>query len=256
MPAGSFQVKLSGEWKDYTKDGDKILKRAYLAGFPKARYTLGKQNYEVNFKDMKQKNLASGKSRQIRPPRKWSQPAKPIVAAGPTFCIKVPPGSAGTDIQVPHPRAKGQFITVTVPASAKVGQAMLVPIPKVDPAASAPAPAPAPAPATAPAASSAPAAPPVAETGGMSTGAKVATGAAVVAVGGLAVAGALLGEHIAEEGWDATMAELGDVAEVAGEHIVDAAETTGDTIAGAAGDAGDWLAGAAEDAGDFIMDLF
>ncbi|CAE8735808.1 unnamed protein product [Polarella glacialis] len=255
MPAGSFQVKLSGEWKDYAKDEDKILKRAYLAGFPHARYTLRKQKYEVNFRDMQQKNLASGKSRQMRAPHKWSQPAKPIVEAGPTFCIKVPPGSAGTAIQVPHPRAKGQFITVNVPASAKVGQAMLVPIPKVDPAAPAPAPAPAPASAPAPAAPSAPSAP-AADKGGMSTGAKVATGAAVVAVGGLAVAGALLGEHIAEEGWDATMADLGDVAEMAGEHIVDAGETAGEAIADAAGDAGDWLAGAADDVGDFIMDLF
>ena len=39
--------------------------------------------------------------------------------------------------------------------------------------------------------------------GGWSTGAKVAAGTgAVVAVGGLAVAGAVLGEHIAEERWD------------------------------------------------------
>lgn len=245
--AKMFQVKLSGEWKDYAKDEDKILKRAYLAGFPNARYTLRKQKYEVNFKDMQQKNLSSGKAREIRPPYKWSQPAKPIIEAGPTFCVKVPPGGPGTTIQVPHPKVKGHFISVKVPASAKVGQAMLVPVPIVDPTAT---PTPPAAPAASPSTDDA-------TKKGMSTGAKVATGAAVaVGVGGLAVAGAVLGEHIAEEGWDATMAELGDLAADAGEHIVSAAETAGEAIGDAAGDAGEWLSGAAEDAGDFIMDLF
>eukprot|EP00933_Yihiella_yeosuensis_P015781 TRINITY_DN1364_c0_g1_i2.p1 TRINITY_DN1364_c0_g1~~TRINITY_DN1364_c0_g1_i2.p1 ORF type:complete len:246 (+),score=87.79 TRINITY_DN1364_c0_g1_i2:104-841(+) len=245
MPAGKFQVKLSGTWTDYKGEEDKILKRAYLAGFPNARYSLRGQKYEVSFKDMTQKNQRSGKAREIRPPHKWSQPPKPIVEAGPTFCVKVPPGGPGTTIQVPHPKAKGHFIAVNVPPTAKVGQAMLVPVP--------------PAPTGPP-----PAAPPAAdaaeekkEGGGMSTGAKVATGAAVVAgVGGLAVAGAVLGEHIAEEGWDATMADLGDVAADAGEAITDAAETAGEAIADAAGDAGDWIGGAAEDVGDFVMDLF
>merc|ERR1712186_166952 len=55
-----------------------------------------------------------------------------------------------------------------------------------------------------------------------STGAKVAAGTAGVAVvGGLAVAGAVLGEHISEEGWDATIAELGDVATSAGDGIAE-----------------------------------
>ncbi|CAE8635784.1 unnamed protein product [Polarella glacialis] len=267
MPASSFQVKLGREWTNYTQDEDKILKRAYLAGFPHARYTLRKQKYEANFKDMIQKNLSSGKLREIRPPFKWSQPAKPIVEAGPTFCMKVPPGSPGTAIQVPHPRAKGSFITVNVPASAKVGQAMLVPIPKVELSVPVPEPSAPPAaePAAVPAAET-PSAPPATKPSatpaaekksGMSTGAKVATGAGVaVVVGGLAVAGAVLGEHIAEEGWDATMAELGDVASTAGEHIVGAAETAGGAIAEGAGDAGEWIAGAAGDTGDFVMDLF
>merc|ERR1711878_199653 len=57
-----------------------------------------------------------------------------------------------------------------------------------------------------------------------SAGAKVAAGTAGVAVvGGLAVAGAVLGEHIAEDGWDATIAELGDVATTAGDGIADGA---------------------------------
>jgi len=262
MPADHFQVKLSGNWKDYKGNEDKILKRAYLAGFPHAKYKLRGQSYEVDFKSMTQKNMRTGKSRDIRAPYKWKQPEKPIVEAGPTFCIKVPPGSPGTCIHVPHPAKKGQFIAVNVPAKAKVGAAMLVPIPKDEDLPVAVPDAPTPAGPT-PAAPSGPDAPATTEEekekkkGGWSTGAKVAAGTAgVVAVGGLAVAGAVLGEHIAEEGWDATMAELGDVAADAGEAIAGAAEDVGEAIAGAAEDAGEWIAGAAEDAGDFIMDLF
>lgn len=258
MPADHFQVKLSGNWKNYEGNEDKILKRAYLAGFPHAKYKLRGQAYQVDFASMSQKNMRTGKSREIRAPYKWKQPEKPIVEAGPTFCIKVPPGSPGTCIHVPHPAKKGQFIAVNVPAKAKVGAAMLVPIPKDE---DLPTPVPdAPTPSGPTPAAPTPAAPATEEEkkkGGWSTGAKVAAGTAgVVAVGGLAVAGAVLGEHIAEEGWDATMAELGDVAADAGEAISGAAEDVGEAVAGAAEDAGEWIAGAAEDAGDFIMDLF
>merc|ERR1712070_1169056 len=160
----------------------------------------------------------------------------------------VPAGAPGTCIQVPNPKDKSKFISVNVPASAKVGAAMLVPVPPIPDDTPA-------APAAAPDAASA--APADAEKKGWSTGAKVAAGGAgVVAVGGLAVAGAVLGEHIAEEGWDATMAELGDVAADAGEAIAGAAEDVGSAVAGAAEDAGEWIVGAAEDTGDFIMDLF
>merc|ERR1719155_358000 len=78
---------------------------------------------------MKQINSDSGKERSIRQPRNWKAPSKPLVPAGPTTVITVPAGSPGTTIQVPHPRIKGSFISVSVPASAKAGQAMLVPVP-------------------------------------------------------------------------------------------------------------------------------
>jgi len=231
------------------------LKRAYLAGFPHARYSLRRQQYEVDFKSMTQKNTRSGKCRQIRPPYRWEAPAAPITKPGPTTCIKVPEGAAGTTIHVPHPKDKSQYIAVDVPATAKAGQAMLVPVPALvaKVAVSEPAPT-APAPAPAPAAEVAKATP---EKTGRSTAAKVCMGVGgLAAVGGVAVAGAILGEHIAEEGWDATMEELGDGFEAAGEAIVDGAEAAGEWIEGAAVDAGDWAEGAVEDAGDFIMDLF
>merc|ERR1719409_112158 len=78
---------------------------------------------------MVQINRDSGKERKIRQPMKWKSPSKPLVPPGPTTVVTVPPGSAGTTIQVPHPRRKGEFISVNVPASAKPGQAMLVPVP-------------------------------------------------------------------------------------------------------------------------------
>merc|ERR1719174_3591742 len=78
---------------------------------------------------MVQINKDSGKERKIRQPLKWKAPSKPLVPAVPTTVVNVPPGSPGTTIQVPHPRVKGAFISVNVPASAKSGQAMLVPVP-------------------------------------------------------------------------------------------------------------------------------
>lgn len=261
--ANLFQVKLEGMWKDYDAAEDKILKRAYLAGFPHVRYVLRGHEYEIDFKEMKQKNKDSTKERQIRPPHKWRAPAEPIVPKGPTTCIKVPPGSPGTTIQVPHPRAPGKFISVAVPASARVGQAMLVPVPPVEevpaepPAASAPEPSapttcdptpasPEPAPAEPVPAAATAGAPAAKKSSGYSTGAKVAMGTtAAVAVGGVAVAGAMLGEHIAEEGWDATMADLGDTADVTGAAVVHGGEA-----------AVEWIKVAAEDTGAFLMDLF
>merc|ERR1719191_1020628 len=81
---------------------------------------------------MTQKNVKSSKVREIRAPYKWAKPpSAPIVPSGPTFCVKVPPGSQGQTIQVPHPKAKGTFVAVNVPATAKDGQAMLVPLPDV-----------------------------------------------------------------------------------------------------------------------------
>merc|ERR1712083_635966 len=209
-----------------------------------AKYTLRGQRYECNFKDMTQKNLQSGKAREMRPPHKWKAPPTQIVKSGESFCVKVPPGGPGAIIQVPHPKTKGQLVAVNVPATAKVGQAMLVPLPTGVPK---------------PIEIVEPDAPQAAEVAKLeegpakeaakkkwSTGAKVAAGTAGVAVvGGLAVAGAVLGEHIAEDGWDATIAELGDVT-----------STVGDGIADGASHVADFASDAAGSVEDFIMDLF
>jgi len=242
--AKHFQVKLSGAWNDYSNDEDKMLKRAFLAGFDNAKYRLRGQKYECNFKDMTQKNLQSGKAREMRPPHKWKAPPSQIVKPGATFCVKVPPGGPGAIIHVPHPAMKGHLVAVNVPPTAKVGQAMLVPLPRGAPK---------------PIEIVEPDAPQAAEVAKLeegpakeaakkkwSTGAKVAAGTAGVAVvGGVAVAGAILGEHIAEDGWDATLAELGDVTSSASDGIVDAASHVAEFASDAAGSVE-----------DFIMDLF
>jgi hypothetical protein len=228
----SFQIKLGGKWTDYSTEENKILKRAFMAGFPNAKFRLRRQHYLYDFKKMVQLNIDSGKERQIRQPKKWKAPSKPLVPAGPTTVVSVPEGSPGTTVQVPHPRAKGAFISVNVPAAAKPGQAMLVPVPAV-PAEVAVAAADIPTPARG-------------DRGSWSTGAKVAAGTAGVAgVFGAAVGGVILGEHIAEHGLDATVDAVGD-------GIVDAAEATEDFAV----DAGEFIVDAAEDVGDFVMDLF
>merc|ERR1719148_345325 len=185
---------------------------------------------------MVQINKDTRKSRAIHSPNKWKAPQTPLVPPGKTTVVNVPAGSPGTTIQVPYPGKRGAFIAVNVPASARPGQAMLVPVPD------------APTYATTAAAASAGrgSAASTAPSGGWSTGGKVAAGTAgIVGVGAAAVGGAILGDHIAEHGLDATVGAAGDGLADAGEAIEDFAV-----------DAGEFIVDAAEDAGDFIMDLF
>merc|ERR1719356_1162494 len=173
---------------------------------------------------MKQVNLDSRKEREIRAPHSWKAPSKPIVPAGPTMTITVPAGSPGQEIQVPHPKDKTKVIVVNVPAGAKVGQAMLVPVPEVskcsaaggDKAGAAPV-------AGAPLGTAKPAK----ASKGWSTGAKIAAG-----VGGAAViaGGAVLGTEIAEHGAEATFDAIGDGLGEAGEAIGEFAGEAGDFI--------------------------
>jgi len=193
-----------------------------MAGFPNAKFSLRGQNYEYDFKNMVQINKGTGKSRTILAPNKWKAPSKPLVPPGKTTVVNVPRGAPGTTIHVPYPGKAGAFIAVNVPKVAKPGQAMLVPVPDAPTYAT------------------------TATSGGWSTGAKVAAGTtAVIGVGATAVGGAILGEHIAEHGFDETVDAVGD-------GLVDAGEAIGDFAV----DAGEFVVDAAEDAGDFIMDLF
>jgi len=260
----TWQIKLAGAWKDYDKQEDMILKRAYMTGQKNAKFHLRGQNYEYNFKKMLQKNKDSKKERSIRPPCGPKPPSKPILPTGPMIIVTVKAGQPGTTIPIADPNNPGQTIQVFVPKHAKVGQKLAVPIPgkgesvqdvsarqeKHD-----------------------------AEHGtktGWSTGAKVAAGGAAVAgVAAVGVGGVILGDHlaggemagtigeaavdasewVADAGGDAVDA-VGDWAPGAAEAAGDWAEGAGEDIADFAGDAGDWMGDAAEDVGDFVMDLF
>eukprot|EP00746_Dinoflagellata_sp_MGD_P002784 gnl/MRDRNA2_/MRDRNA2_105442_c0_seq1.p1 gnl/MRDRNA2_/MRDRNA2_105442_c0~~gnl/MRDRNA2_/MRDRNA2_105442_c0_seq1.p1 ORF type:complete len:274 (+),score=81.76 gnl/MRDRNA2_/MRDRNA2_105442_c0_seq1:88-822(+) len=241
-----FQVQLGGHWKDYDKEEDNCLKRAYMTGAKKAKYSIrGGQMYEYDFTKMVQKNLESGKERDIRAPYNWKKkgvkpPSQPI-ASGPTMVVKVPPGGPGTVIQVPHPKDKSMNIAVEVPKTARVGAAMIVPVPPL-PGTYAP---------------GEPVAAPYVTSGGggggdkkkdtsLSAGEKAgfAVGGAAL-IGGMAVAGAVIGDAAADGAFDGAIAD-------AGAALGDA----GDVIGDVAGDAGDWLMDIGGDAGDFVMDLF
>merc|ERR1712066_95553 len=235
-------VELGSRFQDYSNEEDKILKRAYMAGFPNAKFHLRGQNYMYDFKRMVQMGKDSRKERRIRAPHKWKALSTPIVPAGPTTVVNVPPGASGTVIQVPYPGQPGKCIAVSVPRTAKPSQAMLVPVPSLDQAINVGG-------GSVPASSGSTSGTPASAKsggGGWSTGAKVAAGgAAVVGVAGAAVGGAILGEHIAEHGLDATVGAAGD-------GIVDAAEAVADFAV----DAGEFVVDAGESVGDFIMDLF
>jgi len=210
-----FQVQLAGKWTDYGRQEDNILKRGFLSGADNIRFRLRGQHYVYDFKNMVQKNTDSGKERTVRPPHKFRRPPGKIAGDGKVKFVKVPPGAAGTIVYVTHPEHKGEKFPVAVPVGAKPGAPMLVPVPEK-------------------------------KESGWSTGAKVAAGtAAAVGVGAAAVGGVMLGEHIADVGWDETLADLGDGLEDAGEGIADGAEA-----------AVDWVGEAGEDVGEFFMDLF
>lgn len=217
-----------------------------MAGFPNVRYTFRGQKYTCDFKKMVQFNGDTRKTRQIRAPPKWRPPTKPLCTAGPATVITVPTGSPGTKIYMPHPRSEGQYITVQVPDGARPGQAMLVPLPRKatqqsHPTCSDGCPA-----ITSSGTGSKASVPETRNSGAWTTSGKIAAGGlGAVAIGAAYVGGIVLGDHIYDHGLDATLDDLGDGLEDAGEEIADFAV-----------DAGDFFVDAAEDVGDFVMDLF
>jgi hypothetical protein len=239
---GKFQIKLSGNWQDYDDVEDRVLKRAFLIGQPSARFHLRGNDYEYNFKRMKQKNLKSNAEREIRPPRGLKRPPAPLVPPGATVIVTVRAGQAGQQIEIPDPNNKGQMIKVNVPAGARPGQKMAVPVPEkgqsVEDVCK--------------------------KQQGWSTGAKTAAGlAAVGVVGAAAVGGALVGDHLAGGSMAADGAAAAadmatdvatDAADAAADWAPGAADAAGDWAEGAADDAGDWGEGAIDDIGDFAED--
>jgi len=273
-----WQIVLENKFQDYGDQEDMILKRAYMTGQKNARFELRGQRYEYNFSKMLQINRDTNKVRRIRAPCGTRPPRKPILPTGPMIIITVRAGQAGTMISLKDPNNPSQTIQVYVPAHARPGQKLAVPIPRKGEA--------------------------VEEvqqkqkrhdeehgtkSTGWSTGGKVAAGGMAVAAVG--VGGVILGDHLAGgdlaetigEGavdaaedaadavgdWGAAVAEdpgawAEDAAEDVGEWLGDAADDAGDWCEAAGediadfslGDAADWFGDAGEDIGDFVMDLF
>jgi len=226
LKKSKFQVQLEGQFADYGPEEDAILKRAFLVGRPKALFHLRGQDYEYSFDRMLQRNLNTGKERKIRAPRGMVPPAKPILPPGPMTVIVVP-ADAGESIEIEDPNNPGRKLTVMLPAKAKKGSQLAVPLPEkgeeVEAAAK--------------------------RQGQWTTGGKVA--AAGAAAGALAVGGVILGEHLsggAVSEWAAASPELA----AAGEWIEGAAEDVADWVEPAAAEAGAWAEGAAEDAGEWV----
>jgi len=259
-----WQIMLEGKWNDYGDQEDKILKRAYMTGQNNARFHLRGQNYEYSFRKMAQINKGSNKERKIRPPLGPRPPKKPLLPRGPMVIITVGTGQPGTLISIKDPNNPGQNVQVYVPAHAKPGQKMAVPIPAKG------------------------------ETlgqvqkkqqmhdkehgtkTGWSTGGAVAVGGAAAAgIAAVGVGGVILGDHLAGGEMASTIGEaavdagetladgaidavdaVGDWAPGAADAVGDWAEGAGEDIADFACDAADWLGDAGEDVGDFVMDLF
>jgi hypothetical protein len=110
-----FQVKLAGNWTDYTPEEDKAIKRAFMTGFKDVRFSYRGQQYKYDFTHMTQTNVGTYKSRDIRPPHGWKAPMKELVPKGKTMCLTVRPGQPGRCIMVDHPEASDLQFAVNVP---------------------------------------------------------------------------------------------------------------------------------------------
>jgi len=194
---------------------------------------------------MTQKNLDTGKVRNMRAPQGMLAPPSSMLPECELMFVTLTKAHKGKKtISVTHPKTK-ESIEVAIPAKAKPGQRIAVPIPRENQT--------------------------VADVAkaqekhnrGLSAGAKAAIGVTAVAGAGAAVVGGvILGDHLA----GGTLAEdiadgAVDVAEDIADFAVDAGEAIADwdgwdAIGDYAEDVGDWLGDAAEDAGDWVVSLF
>lgn len=237
-----FQVQLAGKWEDYKTDENAIIHRAFMSGNRNAKYCLRGQTYQYDFERMEQKNADTGKVRKIRGPPGLKRPEKPIVTAGPTMMVVVPPQAGPGDIiHVPHPQNKALSLQVVIPQNAVPGSTLLVPVPPAVIANEVPA-----APTKTPEAPQDPVPAVDKKDSSASVDAKdqddgtITKGQAAALVGGIGaagLAGGIVGAH-------ALGADMGPIS-CAIDAIGDAADPIIDELGDFAGDVG-----------DFIMDLF
>jgi hypothetical protein len=122
---------LGGNWQDYSREEDSLLKRAYMIGNEKVEYSFRGAHYVYDFGEMQQINVETSKARQIRRPHGFPLPPKTsILPPGPMTIVTVRNGQPGTTIQIPDPNNGGQVINVFVPPAARVVSKMEIPLPK------------------------------------------------------------------------------------------------------------------------------
>jgi len=133
MKPSVFKVKQSdGGSIPYCSDANSILKQAFAAGLPSVRFSVQGKAYKFDFKRMEQRDLMTGEVLQIIKPLGLTAPPKPLIpqlGARPAFVVRVPAEHGpGKMLRVPHPKKLGKAMRVAVPAGAKAGQLMFVPI--------------------------------------------------------------------------------------------------------------------------------
>lgn len=313
-PGRGFKARIDGKWQDYAPQCNQFLLEAYAAGCPSMRLNVKGQMYKFDLEKMEQINLNTLAVNKLRAPDNAERPQKSSVfllenlrhprskgrkslqekirPQRPVFIVRVPPNGPGTTIRAPHPKKLGKAMPIAVPADAKVGQALYLPMPKTRMKTKVKYAAGGTALGTTGAAvgialmeaTSITSAGGVAAGGALATvgtvaavslggvavvGAVVAAGVGVhyatrnpgkaVAIGALAIGALALADHVADTG---VVEAASDAAEVAGdvvEGVVDFAEDAADTCEDAGDfivDAGDWLGDVAEDGVDFMLDLF
>ncbi|CAJ1415386.1 unnamed protein product [Effrenium voratum] len=77
MCADRFQVELAARWENYEATEDGVLKEAYLAGQDEVHFKLHGAPYKVDFRQMLQVNLGTGRRRPIRAPHSWQERPAP-----------------------------------------------------------------------------------------------------------------------------------------------------------------------------------
>jgi len=113
---------------DYCPEEDKLLKCGYMSGVPIFKLRHHGHCYEYDFRKCQQRNVQSGRTREIRPPRGWKPPSQPVVPASKMTTLKLTADQPGKVVCLRHPL--GGCYTIKVPQHAREGQIMLVPVPE------------------------------------------------------------------------------------------------------------------------------
>lgn len=93
-----FQLQLDGEWKDYLPQESAVLQRAFMDDFEGTKFSSRGQEYYVDFKNMLQRNVKTGKERKIRivhggaaPPKSRDSSPDHVVVAQPAAAAHAHP---------------------------------------------------------------------------------------------------------------------------------------------------------------------